>query len=60
MYGALMLAEFTKMTKTQSSVGKHPLLTLTNNFFCPLMFWVFSEHHPSPVYKGGCICDLKE
>ena len=33
MYGILMLAEFTKMTKTQSSIGKHPLLTLTNNLF---------------------------
>ena len=31
MYGALMLAEFAKMTKTQSPIGKHPLLTLTNN-----------------------------
>ena len=25
-----MLAEFTKMIKTQSYNGKHPLLTLTN------------------------------
>ena len=33
MYGALMLAEFTKMTQAQSSVGKHQLLTLTNNLF---------------------------
>ena len=33
MYGALMLAEFTKMTKIQSSIGKHPLLTLTNKLF---------------------------
>ena len=27
-----MLAEFTKMTKTQSSIGKHPLLTLILSF----------------------------
>ena len=33
MYGTLMLAEFTKMTKTQSYIGNHPLLTLTNNRF---------------------------
>ena len=33
MYGALMLAEFTKNDKTQNSVGKHPLLTLTKNCF---------------------------
>ena len=26
-----MPAEFTKMTKTQSSIGKHPLLSLTNS-----------------------------
>ena len=23
------------------------------------MFWVFSNHNPSCVYKVGCICDLK-
>ena len=33
MYGAQKIAEFTKMTETHSSIGKHPLLTLTNNLF---------------------------
>ena len=54
-----MLAEFTKMTMTQRSLGKHPLLTLTNNLYCHLMFLVFSNHHPSSVYEVGGICDLK-
>ena len=26
--------------------------------FCPLVFWVYSNHHPSSFYKVGCICDL--
>ena len=51
MYGALVLAEFTKMTKTQSSIGKHPLLTLTNNFFCPitgLLICLISGRYSAP------------
>ena len=42
-----MLAEFTKMSKTRSSIEKHPLLTLNNNLFLLLCSEYFSIiiHH---------------
>ena len=46
------------MAKTQSSIRKHLLLTLTNNIF--VLCCSECLHHPSSFYKVGitCICDL--
>ena len=60
MYGVLILAEFSKMTKTQSSIGKHPLLNLTNNLFVLwspgcfpiIILHVFSKFDASVIQRG--------
>ena len=57
MYGALMLAEFTKNDEDTEVCRKASVIDIDQYFFFSLIFWVFSNHHPSPVYKGGCICD---
>ena len=48
-----------KMTKDTELYRKTSDTDLDQYHFYPLMFWVFSNHHPSAVFEIGCISDLK-